>query len=82
MKALQPDIVPVVKEKEIEEPLPQKNHRERRDKRKFEKDEHEREEELEPTEPEVTAMELAWRLPKIKPTIKDHLNQKPENPDW
>ncbi len=70
MKALQPEIVEPVKEEIIEEPLPQKNHYERREKRKFEKVEREQEEELEPTEPELTAMELAWQAAKDKANHK------------
>ena len=70
MKALQPEIVEVVKEAEIEEPLPQNNRRERRDRRNFEKVEHEQEEDLEPIEPEVTAMELAWQAAKDKTNHK------------
>jgi small subunit ribosomal protein S1 len=73
MKALQPEIVEiVVQQVEIEEPLPEKNqnHHERRDKRKFEKIEREQEEDLEPSEPELTAMELAWQAAKDKASHK------------
>jgi chromatin segregation and condensation protein Rec8/ScpA/Scc1 (kleisin family) len=72
MKVLQPEIVVEVKQEkeEIEQPAPPKNRHDRRDKKKFAKIEEEPEEVLEPSEPELTAMELAWQAAKDKANHK------------
>jgi small subunit ribosomal protein S1 len=72
MKVLQPEIVVEVKQEkeEIEQPAPPKNRHDRRDKKKFAKIEAEPEEVLEPSEPELTAMELAWQAAKDKANHK------------
>lgn len=73
MKALQPEIVPEVHEEKQEEekPFEPKNKRDRRDKKKQPKVEEDiTEEEIEPSEPELTAMELAWQAAKEKANHK------------
>lgn len=73
MKALQPEIVPEIHEEkqEDEKTFETKNKRDRHEKKKHPKVEvEESEEDIEPSEPELTAMELAWQAAKEKANHK------------